>query len=300
MKFASLLFAAAASLAQADNDPSFDHQQKTYTASFEPVSAQNLDMSLTPFFSPDHSIDTLVDLINGAKTSIDIETPGVGSWSGCSSGSTCIGCSVENMNAEEFPVFPALLNAVHRGVTVRLITNNYNDVVCDGEIDMLNFWALNGIQVKWYQVQRVLCSSVGDMSFPVASSHYTYRYSNVSVTFHVAFSQPPSSTPSTQCSMALLRLFHLSTGVSIALPTTVKRESYSATLQEPAATPHSSSCSLCLSWIGPTAVLLMSMIITAKPTWLSFRARARDPSPCSPGHLIVHTSHQSRRPSPEK
>ena len=157
MKFASLLFAAAASLAHADNDPSFDHQQKTYKASFEPVSAQNLDMSLTPFFSPDHSIDTLVGLINEAKTSIDIETPGVGSWSGCSSGSTCIGCSVEDMNAEEFPVFPALLNAVHRGVTVRIITNNYNDVVCEGEIDMLNFWALNGIQVKWYQVWRVLC-----------------------------------------------------------------------------------------------------------------------------------------------
>jgi phosphatidylserine/phosphatidylglycerophosphate/cardiolipin synthase-like enzyme len=139
-------------LAQAQSDPSFDHQVKTYSSSFQPLSLQNAKLTLTPFFSPDHSIDTLVDLINGAKVSLDIQTPGVSSWIGCSFGTSCIGCAASKMTTETFSAFPALLNAVHRGVTVRIITNNYNDQVCNGEIDIITFFALNQIQIKWYQV----------------------------------------------------------------------------------------------------------------------------------------------------
>jgi len=156
MKIALFLAALVASVQAQNTDPSFDHQTKTYKATFTPVSVQGEDLTLTPFFSPDHSIDTLVDLINQAKTSIDIQTPGMSSWVGCSYGTTCIGCSVEQQSAETFPAFPALLNAVHRGVTVRIITNNYGDVVCDGDIDIATFFALNNITIKWYTVRCLL------------------------------------------------------------------------------------------------------------------------------------------------
>jgi phosphatidylserine/phosphatidylglycerophosphate/cardiolipin synthase-like enzyme len=153
------LAALSAALVQAQNsDPSFDHQQKTYTSSFKPLSLHDAELTLVPFFSPDHSIDTLVDLINGAQVSLDIQTPGVSSWIGCSYGTSCIGCAASKMTTETFSAFPALLNAAHRGVTVRLITNNYNDVVCDGEIDIITFFALNNIQIKWYQVCLPLLS----------------------------------------------------------------------------------------------------------------------------------------------
>jgi hypothetical protein len=117
---------------------------------------QGASLSLTPFFSPDHSIDTLVHLINGANTSLDFMTPSISSWVGCtypSGTSSCIGCTVSAQNAETFPVFPALLNAAHRGVTVRIITNNYNNPVCSGMIDIITWWSLNGIQITWYQVR---------------------------------------------------------------------------------------------------------------------------------------------------
>ena len=58
------------------------------------------------------------------------------------------------MNNESFPVFPALLNAAHRGVAIRLITNNYNDDICQGDIDMAAFFTLNDIEVRWYQVRQ--------------------------------------------------------------------------------------------------------------------------------------------------
>jgi phosphatidylserine/phosphatidylglycerophosphate/cardiolipin synthase-like enzyme len=133
-------------------EPTFDHQVTTYTASHDPVDTLESKMILTPFFSPDHSIDTLVNLIDKANTSLDIMTPSIGSWSGCSySTGSCIGCTVEAQNAEAFPAFQALLNAVHRGVAIRILTNNFNNVVCSGKIDMANFFALNGIAISWYQ-----------------------------------------------------------------------------------------------------------------------------------------------------
>ena len=154
MKFLALSLSALAAVVSGQSDPSFDHQTKTYKASFEPVSVQNEEMTLTPFFSPDHSIDTLVDLIDSAESTVDIETPGVSSWIGCTFGNPCIGCPVDQQSSQEtFPVFPALLNAAHRGVKVRLVTNNYNDPVCADKIDILTFFALNGIDIKWYQVR---------------------------------------------------------------------------------------------------------------------------------------------------
>lgn len=53
----------------------YDHQTKTYHSRFEPVSCRD-SCSVTTFFSPDHSIDTYVKLIESATSSIDIYTPG--------------------------------------------------------------------------------------------------------------------------------------------------------------------------------------------------------------------------------
>jgi phosphatidylserine/phosphatidylglycerophosphate/cardiolipin synthase-like enzyme len=57
---------------------------------------------------------------------------------------------VAKCSAESFPVFPALLNAVHRKVTVRIITNNFGQPTCDNQIAPLDFLALNGVQIKYY------------------------------------------------------------------------------------------------------------------------------------------------------
>jgi len=120
--------------------------------SHEPVYVKG-PVSLETFFSPDHSIDTLTNLIQDAPAGsrIDIGTPGVDSWSGCTYGSTgCDGCTVDAMQAEAFPIFPAILNAVHKGgCTVRILTNDYGTPTCEGKIAPLDWFALQpGIEVR--------------------------------------------------------------------------------------------------------------------------------------------------------
>jgi phosphatidylserine/phosphatidylglycerophosphate/cardiolipin synthase-like enzyme len=109
-----------------------------------------------PFFSPDWSADTLVALIDSAKRSVDVGTPGFSSFSGCSSGKTCIGCNATKQRNDVFFVFSALLNAVHRGVAVRVLTNDYNNVDCAGMISPLPFLKLNGVAVRYYRTTTFL------------------------------------------------------------------------------------------------------------------------------------------------
>jgi phosphatidylserine/phosphatidylglycerophosphate/cardiolipin synthase-like enzyme len=54
------------------------------------------------------------------------------------------------MRNESFPVFAALLNAVHRGVNVSLLTNDYGTTDCPGMISPLTFLSLAGIDVRFY------------------------------------------------------------------------------------------------------------------------------------------------------
>lgn len=62
----------------ADSDPSYDHQTVTYKSQFLPVNVHGgaTAVQVAPFFSPDHSIDTYVYLINNATTTVDISAPG--------------------------------------------------------------------------------------------------------------------------------------------------------------------------------------------------------------------------------
>lgn len=80
-----------------------------------------------------------VDLFGNATKSIDIAIPSISSWLYDCAGyvdddeATCApGCSPEEQREETFPIFPALLNALHRGVSVRLLTNDYNYPDCEG------------------------------------------------------------------------------------------------------------------------------------------------------------------------
>jgi phosphatidylserine/phosphatidylglycerophosphate/cardiolipin synthase-like enzyme len=134
------------------SDPSFDHQTSTYTTKFTPFEANTATISA--YFSPDHSIDTTVELIQGVQQggTIDIGIPGFSSWGECTyARNGCCGCTIPDMAAETFPVFPALLNAVHeKGATIRLLTNNYGTPTCEGAIAPLDYLALNGVDIRWY------------------------------------------------------------------------------------------------------------------------------------------------------
>ena len=82
---------------------------------------------------------------------------GLDSWSYCThykeecDRSECIGCSLEDQHNELFPVFPVLLNAVHeKGIKVRLVTNNFTLPTCIGKIAPLDWFYLNGIDVRFF------------------------------------------------------------------------------------------------------------------------------------------------------
>ena len=58
---------------------------------------------------------------------------------------------MEDQRKEAFPIFPALLNAVHeRGVKIRIVTNNFTIPACAGKISPLDWLVLNGVQVRMY------------------------------------------------------------------------------------------------------------------------------------------------------
>ena len=119
-------FAACLGLALS-SDPCYDHQTQTYDARFKPASNCEDMCTVTPYFSPDHSLDTYISLIESATETIDIYTPGFDSWSYCTHykkecDNECIGCTLDNQRNESFPVFPALLNAIHvKQVKVRTL-----------------------------------------------------------------------------------------------------------------------------------------------------------------------------------
>jgi len=119
-----------------------------------------VNMTIMPYFSPDTSSSTMVDLINSAQDSIQIGTPGFSSWSGCTpydNTSSCVkACTPSAQRSEKFPIFPALLNAVHRGIKVTILTNDYGTKDCAGTISPLPFLALNGIEVRYFNTVTFL------------------------------------------------------------------------------------------------------------------------------------------------
>ena len=84
--------------------------------------------------------------------------PDFSSWSGCAYS----GCSVEKQrNEEDFPVFNALLNALHRGVRVTLLTNDYDEDPSNGElISPATFLQAAGVDVRYFATVTFMHSKV--------------------------------------------------------------------------------------------------------------------------------------------
>ena len=150
---AAALWAIACMSHAVGPDPTYDYQVATYNATFAPAAVTGAALTLTPYFSPEASSDVLVALIDSAQHTLDIETPGISSWSGCTTvRSGCMGCSVSEISSREaFPLFNATLNAIHRGVDVRIVTNNYGDRLCRNKTDLSTYLALAGASVAHYR-----------------------------------------------------------------------------------------------------------------------------------------------------
>lgn len=66
---------ACVCLGWAYSDPCYDHQKETYSAQFNPTYCRST-CTVTPFFSPDHSVDAYLSLIEDARENIDLLEPG--------------------------------------------------------------------------------------------------------------------------------------------------------------------------------------------------------------------------------
>lgn len=73
-QFLAFLFLVLAASVDASK-PCYDHQTETYRSKFSPVGCQE-SCTVTPFFSPDHSIDAYLETIESAQESIDLMEPG--------------------------------------------------------------------------------------------------------------------------------------------------------------------------------------------------------------------------------
>lgn len=217
-----VVFAACASPLALGTSKCYDHQTQTYQSRFSPTYCKDT-CSVTPFFSPDHSVDVYVDLIQSATEAVDIFTPGkplcqcrhcniaayykimqrrlrsisfdvpyifagFDSWNYCTSYKTecdgeCIGCTLEDQKNESFPVFPALLNAVHqKNIKVRIITNNFTQPTCEGKIAPFDWFYLNGIQVRFYTTTTFMHSKFVMVDYGKKTAVSSVNWSKTSFT----------------------------------------------------------------------------------------------------------------------
>lgn len=93
-----------------------------------------------------------------------------------------MGCDIEDQQNEAFPIFPALLNAVHQGITVRLMTNNYTQTTCEGTINPLDWFYLNGIQIHFYSTTTFMHSKVVIIDHGKRTSISSVNFSKTSFT----------------------------------------------------------------------------------------------------------------------
>ena len=130
-------------------------QRKTYVPRFTtPYNGDAGDAHvITPFFSPETSGEMTAMMVRSATRTLDVYTPSVESWSGCSKwNSPCVGCAPSVVRDEEaFVLFRDLLNAANvRGVRVRLITNKFDTVhECYATISVLSYLS-EVIEVRTY------------------------------------------------------------------------------------------------------------------------------------------------------
>jgi hypothetical protein len=78
--------------------------------------------------------------------------------------------------SDPFPIFGALLNALHSGVAVRILTDDYRVSDCEGMISALPFLVLNGAQVRYFASTTYLHAkyvAVDSKSLSISSIDYT-------------------------------------------------------------------------------------------------------------------------------
>jgi phosphatidylserine/phosphatidylglycerophosphate/cardiolipin synthase-like enzyme len=170
------LLILAVSLGSAEySDPSYDHQTTTYTSHIEPVTLTQKDFIVTPFFSPDHSTGVQTGVIQNAKEYVNLGCPSFSSWLKSCSNST--GCSPTEQRSETFPVWQALLNALHSGVKVNILINDYNETdLAPGNVGPLSFLILNGANVRFFTTLTFLHAKyIGtDSQASVSSVNFDY------------------------------------------------------------------------------------------------------------------------------
>lgn len=155
-----LYFLALFSIFQAKN-VCYYHQKDDYTVQdiFNPKQCGK-KCSVMPFFSPGNAIEAHISMIEDASDSIVIANPTFESWNktcarhhgSCNEENVCTGCSLEVTHQESFPIFTALLNAVHlKKLSVKILTNNYSVETCNSQTTLLDWLHINGIEVRMYK-----------------------------------------------------------------------------------------------------------------------------------------------------
>eukprot|EP00003_Mantamonas_plastica_P027278 TRINITY_DN5814_c0_g1_i1.p1 TRINITY_DN5814_c0_g1~~TRINITY_DN5814_c0_g1_i1.p1 ORF type:complete len:440 (-),score=113.94 TRINITY_DN5814_c0_g1_i1:64-1362(-) len=144
-----VVFAVVAVAVMGEKNPC-DQQTETYTCPHAPVNASG-NVDLMPVFSPFQSLNVYVELVENAQSHIEIATPHFKSFIECGN-SYNQGCTVDVMrNNATDPLWPALLNAIHRGVKVTVLTNACGQYPAQGLIDPYAFLALSpGCELKSY------------------------------------------------------------------------------------------------------------------------------------------------------
>ena len=113
---------------------------------------------------------------------------GFDSWSYCTHyekecDNEGIGCTLDDQKNEAFPVFPALLNAVHqKNIKVRLLTNNYSQPTAPGKITPLDWFSLNRIQIRFYTTTTFMHSKYMVIDHGKKTSVSSVNFSKTSFT----------------------------------------------------------------------------------------------------------------------
>jgi phosphatidylserine/phosphatidylglycerophosphate/cardiolipin synthase-like enzyme len=78
---------------------------------------------------------------------------------------------------ERFPVYRSLLNALHKGLAVFIVTNDYEEPVCDGLITPLDLLKVAGAKVRYYTsttFNHLKFVSVDGKKASVSSINYSF------------------------------------------------------------------------------------------------------------------------------
>jgi phosphatidylserine/phosphatidylglycerophosphate/cardiolipin synthase-like enzyme len=90
---------------------------------------------------------------------------------------------VEDQKEEAFPIFPALLNAVHqKGIKVRIMTNNFTVTTCENTINPLDWLYMNNIQIHFYSTTTFMHSKVIIIDHGKRTSVSSVNFSKTSFT----------------------------------------------------------------------------------------------------------------------